>query len=118
MLRNFSIQEIIIIFTSVPIITLLLIAMLNQDWLNNLILKTKGTNHLDSWIANKEAWKAGLKVFWVLLAYSILAISFIYTRDNITPTKHYLNFFRWAFILIQLVIAVIILIRVVKYFSK
>lgn len=118
MYNGYSFQEIIALLLATPVLLMVLIAFLNSDGINNLILKTNGTSKLNSFMSNKEAWEAGFKVFHTLLAISVLTILFLYTHDSITEGQWFKNFFRWIFIIILVGGGISIFYRVITYLSK
>ena len=118
MYSGFSFQEIIALLLATPFLIMVLIAFLNSDGINNLILKTSGTSKLDSFMPNKEAWSAGFKVFYTLLAISVLTILCIYTHDSLVDGQWFKNFFRWVFLIILVGAGISILYRAITYLSK
>jgi hypothetical protein len=118
MYNGYSFQEIIALLLATPVLLMVLVAVFNSDGLNNLILKTSGSNRLDSSISNKEAWQAGFKVFYTLLCLSVLTILFLYTHDSMVEGQWFKNFFRWIFIIILVGGGISIFYRVITYLSK
>ena len=118
MYNGYSFREIIFLLLTLPVLFMVLVAVFNSDGLNNLILKTSGSNRLDSLISNKEAWQAGFKVFYTLLCFSVLTILILYTHDSITEEQLFKNFFRWIFLIILAVSGISILYRAITYLVK
>jgi len=97
---GYSFQEITILLLAIPLLVMLIVAMLNFDTINNFILKTEGSNKLNSVISNKEAWQAGFTMFYTLLWFSVLTIIFLYIYDSITEGQWFINIFRYIFLIV------------------
>jgi len=115
---GFSFQEIIVLLITTPLLIMVLVAVVNSDGLNNLILKTTGSSKLDSAISNKESWQAGFKIFYTLLSLSVLTILCLYTHDSLVDGQWFKNFFKWIFIIIFLGGGILIFYVALNYLGK
>ncbi len=118
MYNGYSFQEIIVLLLATPVFLMVLVAFLNVDGINNLVLKTSGTSRLNSFMPNKEAWQAGFKVFYTLLCLSVLTILILYTHDSITEGQWFKDFFRWIFLIILAGSGISIIYRAITHLSK
>jgi hypothetical protein len=98
MYGGYEFSELSVILLVLPVAVMLIVAAINSDTINNFILKTKGTDKLDSPVSNKEAWEAGFKLFYTLLCFSVLILFFLNTAHSIVNGQWFRNFFRYLFL--------------------
>jgi len=89
MYNGYSFQEIIVLLLATPVFLMVLVAFLNVDGINNLVLKTSGTS-----------------------------ILILYTHDSITEGQWFKDFFRWIFLIILAGSGISIIYRAITHLSK